>query len=117
MSRDATKKKLEVMLASLLVLTALLMGGDLLLHSSQKTFSYSEFKMAVKQGRVQEATVGSSVLTGTLTDGKRFQAQRIAGDEDLLPALEAANVRFDGPAPWRTALYRGVAPTLSLIHI
>ncbi len=117
MSRDATRKRLEVALASLLVVTALLMGGDLLLHSSQKTFSYSEFKSAVKQGQVSEATIGGSVLTGTLTDGKRFQAQRIAGDDDLLRSLEAAGVKFDGPAPWRTALYRGVAPTVALLGL
>lgn len=117
MSRDATKKRLEVALASLLVLTALLMGGDLLLHSSQKTLSYSEFKTAVKQGQIREAVVGGNVLTGTLTDGKRFQAQRIPGDDDLLPSLEAAGVRFDGPAPWRTALYRGVAPGLALLGL
>jgi cell division protease FtsH len=115
--RDATRKRLEVALASLLVLTALLMGGDLLLHSSQKTLTYSEFKAAVKRGQVRQAVVGSGVLTGTLADGKRFQAQRIAGDDDLLPSLEAANVRFDGPAPWRTALYRGVAPSLAVLGL
>jgi cell division protease FtsH len=93
------------------------MGGDLLLHSSQRTLAYSEFKAAVKKGDVREATVGSGVLTGTLKDGTRFQAQRIADDENLLPALEAAKVKFDGPAPWRTALYRGVAPALALLGL
>lgn len=117
MSRDATKKRLEVALASMLVLTALLMGGDLMLHSTQKTLSYSEFKTAVKQHQIRDAVVGSNVLTGTLTDGKRFQAQRIPGDENLLPSLEAAGVLFDGPAPWRSALYRGVAPTLALLGL
>lgn len=117
MSRSTTKKYLEIALAGLLVLTALLMGGDLLLHSSQKTLSYSEFKELVKKQQISEATIGNDVLTGKLHDGRRFQAQRIAGDQDLLPALEASGTRFDGPAPWRTALYRGIAPGLALFGI
>jgi cell division protease FtsH len=117
MSRDATRKRLEVALASMLVLVALLMGGDLLLNASQKTLSYSEFKAEVKSGHIKEAVIGSHTLTGTLVDGTRYQAQRIPGDDDLLPALESAGVRFDGPAPWRAALYRGVAPTLAVLGL
>lgn len=117
MSRDLTHKRIEAVLASLLVLTALLMLVDFWRNASQKTYTYSEFKSAVKQGEIVEATIGNAVLTGKLKDGTRFQAQRIAGDDDLIPALEAGKVRFDGPAPWRTALYRGVAPTLALLGV
>ena len=117
MSRDATHKKIEAVLATLLVLTALLMIFDFWKNASQKTYTYSEFKAAIKSGKVVETTIGGAVLTGKLQDGTRFQAQRIAGDDDLIPALESSKVRFDGPAPWRTALYRGVAPTLALLGV
>ncbi len=93
------------------------MLGDFWRNSSQKTYSYSEFKSAVKQSQISEVTIGSAVLTGLLNDGTRFQAQRIAGDDDLIPALEASKVRFDGPAPWRTVLYRVFAPTLALFGV
>ncbi len=93
------------------------MLGDFWKNSSQKTYSYSEFKTAVRDKSVSEVTIGSTVLTGRLLDGTRFQAQRIAGDDGLIPALEEGRVRFDGPAPWRTMLYRVVAPTLALFGI
>lgn len=117
MTGDATKKRVEVALASLLVLTALLMGGDAFLHSTQQALTYSEFKVAVKKGQVREATIGSDVLTGTLTNGKRFEAKRIPGDEALLADLEKARVAFDAPAPLRKTFYRSVVPGILLIAL
>lgn len=117
LSRDLTNKRIEAVLATLLILTALFMVGDLLRNAGQKTYTYSEFKSALKQGEIVETTVGGAILTGSLRDGTRFQTQRIAGDDDLLPALESSNVRFDGPAPWRSVFYRGVAPTLALLGL
>ena len=74
MTGDATKKRVEVALASLLVLTALLMGGDAFLHSTQQALTYSEFKVAVKKGQVREATIGSDVFLLPL--GPRLHVKR-----------------------------------------
>jgi cell division protease FtsH len=77
-----------------------------------ESFSYSDFKAAVAQGKVEEVTVSPGEVSGRLkpeageAQGKSFKAVRV-DDPDLVRALEKAEVRITGAAdraPWWSAL-------------
>ncbi|MEX2442583.1 MAG: ATP-dependent zinc metalloprotease FtsH [Alkalispirochaeta sp.] len=57
--------------------------------------SYSEFKNAVRDNRVQDAVISADRIDGTLRDGGSFRTVRV-GDPTLLPALEEYNVNVRG---------------------
>src|SRR5687767_8378839 len=82
-------------------LVLLIAVGQAFYYSVQpgQTISYSEFKQAVRDGRVAEVTVADDRVTGTLTaaaGGKRnFTAIRIE-DPKLLEDLERHSVKYTG---------------------
>src|SRR6186713_1982163 len=67
------------------------------LQPAGKTISYSDFKQAVRAGRVAEVQVGEQSIRGTYKgDGtEKFNANRIE-DPKLLEDLDAAGVKYTG---------------------
>ncbi|HZY03516.1 MAG TPA: ATP-dependent zinc metalloprotease FtsH [Anaeromyxobacteraceae bacterium] len=77
-----------------------------------QTFSYSDFKAAVAEGKVAEVTVSPGEVRGRMkpeageAQGRSFEAVRVE-DPDLVRELEKAKVRISGAqdrTPWWSAL-------------
>jgi cell division protease FtsH len=87
-----------------------------------QTISYSEFKQAVRDGRVQEVTVAEDRVRGTLTaatQGKRnFTAIRIE-DPKLLEDLERHGVKYTGEVAsrWIGEVLSWVIPLIFLVAL
>jgi cell division protease FtsH len=87
-----------------------------------QTISYSEFKQAVRDGRVQEVTVAEDRVRGTLTaatQGKRnFTAIRIE-DPKLLEDLERHGVKYTGEVAsrWIGEVLGWVIPLIFLVAL
>jgi cell division protease FtsH len=89
---------------------------------SGTTLSYSEFKQAVREGRVQEVTVADDRVRGALkvaTQGKRsFTAIRIE-DPKLLEDLEKHGVKYTGivASRWVGEVLGWVIPLILLVAL
>lgn len=101
-------------LAALIAMVAI---QDLLVAVRQtETIPYSEFKKLVAEGKVAEAQVGPTTITGRLRepiDGKPFfVTQRV--DESLADDLMRGNVTFTGamPSTFLTTVLSWVVPAL-----
>jgi len=105
----------------LLLLLAL---GQIFYFSTQsgQTLSYSEFKQAVRDGRVAEVTVAEDRVRGTLTGAAAgqgaFTAIRIE-DPKLLEDLEKAGVKYKGELAtrWIGELLGWVIPLIFLVAL
>ena len=93
-----------------------------LLSSSGKQVSYSDFKQAVRSGRVAEVTVGEQTILGvfkTEVNGSRnFTTTRIE-DPKLLEDLDAAAVKYTGEfvSRWIPEVLGWVLPLLFIFAI
>jgi len=101
----------------LVALLGLVVIQDLLIAARQtETLPYSEFKKLVAEGKVAEATVGPSTITGRLrepVDGKPFfVTQRV--EESLAADLMRGNVTFTGavPSTFLTTVLSWIVPAL-----
>jgi len=101
----------------LVALLGLVVIQDLLIAARQtETLPYSEFKRLVAEGKVAEATVGPSTITGRFrepVDGKRFfVTQRV--EESLAADLMRGNVTFTGavPSTFLTTVLSWIVPAL-----
>ncbi len=90
------------------------------LQPGGKTISYSEFKQAVRAGRVAEIDVGEQTIRGTYKgDGaEKFNTNRIE-DPKLLEELDATNVKYTGEfvSRWLPEILSWVIPLLLLFAI
>ncbi|MDR4506087.1 MAG: ATP-dependent zinc metalloprotease FtsH [Candidatus Scalindua sp.] len=83
-----------------------------------KNISYSEFKMFLKDGRVDTCQVTSSLIRGNLKNEDNFNAQKgfvtaRVEDPDLVKELETQGVKFSGEyeSPWiQTLLFTWIIP-------
>ena len=93
-----------------------------LASQSGQVLSYSEFKLAVREGRVQEITVGEDRVRGTfkaVTQGKRtFTAVRIE-DPKLVEDLEQHGVKYTGEVPsrWIGEVLGWVIPLIFIVAL
>lgn len=112
---------------------------DFLIARHIETLSYSEFKVLLKAGKVEDLTVGTRIiagrlkregLEGLLTKEKAEQIQRAAGgelrfvtirvdDPTLVQELETSRVRFAGEveSTWFTTLLSWVLPALVFVGV
>ena len=112
---------------------------DFLIARHTETLSYSEFKVLVKAGKVEDLTVGTRIiagrlkkegLEGLLPKEKVEEIQRVTGgelrfvtirvdDPTLIPELEALKVRFAGEveSTWFTTLLSWVLPALVFVGV
>jgi cell division protease FtsH len=92
------------------------------LSSGGNQISYSDFKQAVRSGRVADVTVGEQTILGSykteVGGSKNFTATRIE-DPKLLEELDAAGVKYTGEfvSRWFTELLGLVFPLLIIIAI
>ena len=105
------------------LLLLLAVGQTVYLASqSGQVLSYSEFKLAVREGRVQEITVGEDRVRGTfkaVTQGKRtFTAVRIE-DPKLVEDLEQHGVKYTGEVPsrWIAEVLGWVIPLIFIVAL
>jgi cell division protease FtsH len=105
----------------LLLLLAIAQAFYLSAQSGQ-ALSYSEFKQAVREGRIQEVTVAEDRVRGmfkTVTQGKRtFTAVRIE-DPKLLEDLEQHGVKYTGEVAsrWIGEVLSWVIPLILLVAL
>ena len=92
------------------------------LSSSGNQISYSDFKQAIRSGRVADVTVGEQTILGSykteVSGSKNFTATRIE-DPKLLEELDAAGVKYTGEfvSRWFTELLGLVFPLLIIIAL
>src|SRR6186713_1097150 len=90
------------------------------LQPAGKTISYSDFKQAVRAGRVAEVQVGEQSVRGTYKgDGtEKFNANRIE-DPKLLEELDATNVKYTGEfvSRWLPEILSWIIPLVLLFAI
>lgn len=112
---------------------------DFLIARHTETLSYSEFKVLVKAGKVEDLTLGTRViygrlkregLEGLLSKEKVEEIQRVTGaelrfatirvdDPTLIQELETLKVRFAGEveSTWFTTLLSWVLPALVFVGV
>ncbi len=83
---------------------------------------YSTFISRVEAGKVQEAKIGESTITGTYTDGGQFKTVKPPTlDTNLMPTLIQNDVNVVGLEPQRqsflTQLFLSVLPILLILAI
>lgn len=83
---------------------------------------YSTFISRVEDGKVQEAKIGESTITGTYTDGGQFKTVKPPTlDTNLMPTLIQNDVNVVGLEPKRqsflTQLFLSVLPILLILAI
>ena len=87
------------------------------------TWDYSRMITAVQTGQVKSATVDESTqtLTGTLKDGRHFEATIPAADGGVISALTQAHVNFNihqpAQTPWWSDLLLYLLPTLAIMGL
>ena len=86
-----------------LVILFMLMGLFQVFQSSTRSIavtdkSYSQFVADVEAGRVNAVTITNDVVTGTLSDGSRFETVLPQGT-DIIPRLETRGVQITARAP------------------
>ena len=92
------------------------------LSSGGHQISYSDFKQAVRAGRVADVTVGEQTILGTykteVNGTKTFTATRIE-DPKLLEELDAAGVKYTGEfvSRWIPEVLGWVLPLLFIFAI
>ena len=118
----------------ILILVGMMLLQSVLFGPHPENLAYSDFKVLVQNGKVQDLTLGRQTITGTLVpeglqgllpkekiaelkrygNGQhRFVTARV-NDPTLIPALEAAKVRFTGTVEntWLSTLLAWVLPAL-----
>ncbi|MDE2483792.1 MAG: cell division protein FtsH, partial [candidate division NC10 bacterium] len=112
---------------------------DFLIARHTETLSYSDFKLLLKSGKVEDLTLGTHVISGRLkreglegllSKEKVEAIQRLAGGENrfvtirvndptLIQELEALKVRFAGEveSTWFTTLLSWVLPALVFVGV
>src|SRR5574337_407278 len=112
---------------------------DFLIARHTETLSYSEFKVLLNAGKVEDLTLGSRIiagrlrregLAGLLSKEKVEEIQRVAGgelrfvtirvdDPTLIQELETLKVRFAGEveSTWFTTLLSWVLPALVFVGV
>jgi cell division protease FtsH len=68
------------------------------LFTQTTELSYSDFKTAVRAGKIAGVSINADRITGKLSDGTNFYAIRVE-DQDLIKTLEAQGVNTRGEAP------------------
>ena len=90
------------------------------LQPAGKTISYSDFKQAVRAGRVAEVNVGEQTIRGTFKgDGsEKFNTNRIE-DPKLLEELDSTSVKYTGEfvSRWLPEILSWIIPLLLLFAI
>jgi cell division protease FtsH len=92
------------------------------LSTSGQQISYSDFKQAIRAGRVADVTVGEQTILGTykteVNGSKNFTATRIE-DPKLLEELDAASVKYTGEfvSRWIPEVLGWVLPLLFIFAI
>jgi len=92
------------------------------LSSGGHQISYSDFKQAIRAGRVADVTVGEQTILGTykteVNGSKNFTATRIE-DPKLLEELDAAGVKYTGEfvSRWIPEVLGWVLPLLFIFAI
>jgi cell division protease FtsH len=118
----------------ILILVGMLLLQSVLFGPHPENLAYSDFKILVKNEKVKDLTLGPQTITGTLVpqglegllpkakiaelkrygNGQhRFVTARVS-DPTLIPALEAAKVRFTGTVQntWLSTLLAWVLPAV-----
>src|SRR2546422_1883116 len=119
---------------TIVTIVAMLVIEAILFAPHPETLAYSDFVRLLKAGKVSDLTLSKEAIRGTLaangleaflpkeklaqlrqagTGTHRFVTTRV-DDPELVPALEAANVRFTGTAEntWLTLLASWVVPAV-----
>ena len=86
--------------------------------AASRNISYSEFKLLVKEGKVESCQITSNMIRGTLRNGGVFQESETfitakVEDPELVKELEEQGVKFSGEygSPWiQTFLFTWVIP-------
>ena len=90
------------------------------LQPAGKTISYSDFKQAVRSGRVADVLVGEQSIRGTYKGeaAEKFNANRIE-DPKLLEELDAAGVKYTGEfvSRWLPEVLSWIIPLMLLFAI
>jgi cell division protease FtsH len=92
------------------------------LSAGGQQISYSDFKQAIRAGRVAEVTVGEQTIIGAykteVNNSKNFTATRIE-DPKLLEELDAAGVKYTGEfvSRWIPEVLGWVIPLLFIVAI
>lgn len=98
-------------------------------HQKAEEISYSEFRNAIEEGKIEDVVLKDSEITGTFREGFGPNGQTKfltypppkGADPDLVKDLRAAKIKFDGrPAEeesWFLMLLANWAPMLVLIGI
>jgi cell division protease FtsH len=101
-------------------LLVLLMLGQAFYYSMQTgdVIPYSEFRAAVREGRVAEVTVSPDTVNGVFRDNRRFTSVRIE-DPKLVEELTQYGVKHTGelPSRWMDALLAWGLPLLLFIAL
>ncbi|RPJ04719.1 MAG: ATP-dependent metallopeptidase FtsH/Yme1/Tma family protein, partial [Deltaproteobacteria bacterium] len=102
-------------------LIILLIQNYFMAKKVEDVLSYSEFKEAVREGKVKDATITDESVSGTRETEKgprRFQTVRVA-DPDLVKDLEAHHVKFTGKidSKWLTNVLSWILPLVFFFFI
>ncbi|MDR4497455.1 MAG: ATP-dependent zinc metalloprotease FtsH [Candidatus Scalindua sp.] len=112
-SQQLSKKQLKSPIFIIIVVALILVTFQIYtVGPMAKNISYSEFKVLVKEGRVDTCQITSSLIRGNLKDEdvpqkqKEFVTARVE-DPDLVKELEAQGVKFAGEyeSPWIQTLF------------
>ena len=89
---------LMYVLMAILAMTVVraLFGGSLLTPRTEMT--YTEFRVALRGGQIQTATVSKDEISGTMAGGKVYHTARVE-DPELLKELDAHKVNTSGQVP------------------
>ncbi len=117
--KESKKKQFDfpiwyIIIAAFIVLTfhAAQMG------SVAENISYSEFKILVKEGKVEKCQITSSLIKGTLREEEALQKKKTfvtarVDDPELIKELEAQGIKYSGEyaSPWiQTFLFTWIVP-------
>ncbi|MEL7446701.1 MAG: ATP-dependent zinc metalloprotease FtsH, partial [Pseudomonadota bacterium] len=84
------------------VFLALLLVVSMFGNSGQQPgtqISYSDFRAAVEEGRVEEVQLAPDLITGTYKNESQFSTVPVPNDSELTGMLDEAGVNYSGQAP------------------
>lgn len=102
-------------------LVILLIQNYFMAKKVEDVISYSEFKDALREGKVKDVTITDEFVSGTREmekGARRFQTVRVA-DPDLVKDLEAQHVKFTGKvdSKWLTNILSWILPLVFFFFI
>ena len=102
-------------------LVILLIQNYFVAKKAEDVISYSEFKEAVREGKVKELTITDESIAGvreTEKGPRRFQTVRVA-DPDLVKDLEVHHVKYTGKidSKWLTNILSWILPLVFFFFI